>query len=139
MSGVKCVMAFLKIKMDVDALKQELKEVKEELRGIKDDLASGRFSEGERIALRKNMDSLLTEKARLEDKIERAMTPTTSTPVPAPPGNSITLPQVLPLSSIASLTFLMAFLLQNLIVELLITFIYLYIYLPQLYPHQVIL
>jgi len=55
----------LKIKMDVNALEQEIKDVKEELRGIKGDLASGGFSEGERIALSNRQVALLTEKARL--------------------------------------------------------------------------
>jgi len=98
MSGVKCVMAFLKIKMDVNALEQELKEVKDELRGIKDDLASGRFSEGERIALRNDRVALLTRLDKLENVIQALTTSApVPTPVPAPPGNSIFLPS--PLSS----------------------------------------
>ena len=95
--------AFLKIKMDVNALEQEIKEVKDELKGIKDDLASGRFSEGERIALRNDRVALLARLDKLENVIQ-AMTPTapTTVPAPAPPGNSITLPQVLPLASFLS-------------------------------------
>ena len=87
--------------MDVNALEQELKEVKEELRGIKDDLASGRFSEGERIALRNDRVALLARLDKLENVIQ-AMTPTATVPAPAPPGNSITLPQVMPLASFLS-------------------------------------
>ena len=83
-------------------LEQEIKEVKEELRGIKNDLASVGLTEAREGFLTQRQVALLTEKARLEDKLERVMTPTTIAPAPAPPGNSITLPQVLPLSSIAS-------------------------------------
>ncbi len=87
--------------MDVNALEKELKEVKDDLRGIKDDLASGRFSEGERIALRNDRVALLARLDKLENEI-KSLTTTTPTPAPAPPGNSITLPQVLPLASFLS-------------------------------------
>ena len=89
--------------MDVNALEQELKEVKDELKGIKKALSSVGLSDMKESALSNRQVALLTEKARLEDKIERAMTPTApTTPASAPPGNSITLPQVLPLASFLS-------------------------------------
>ena len=93
----------MKIKMDVNALEKELKEVKDELKGIKKALSSVGLSDMKESALSNRQVALLTEKARLEDKIERAMTPTApTTPASAPPGNSITLPQVLPLASFLS-------------------------------------
>jgi hypothetical protein len=91
----------LKIKMDVNALEQELKEVKDELKGIKKALSSVGLSDMKESALRNDRVALLARLDKLENEI-KSLTTSTSTPAPAPPGNSITLPQVLPLSSIAS-------------------------------------
>jgi hypothetical protein len=82
--------------MDVNSLEQGLKVVNDELRGIKEDLVSGRFSEGERIALRNVHDRF----EKLVNAIQALTFAPVPTPAPAPPGNSLTLPQV-PLSPIA--------------------------------------
>ncbi len=117
-NGAAELHAFLKIKMDVNSLEKELQEVKAELKGIKKALSSDGLTEAREGFLTQRQVALLTEKARLEDKIERAMTPTTTTPAPAPPGNSITLPQVLPLSSIVSFLLLPLFLRKNSLLQL---------------------
>ncbi len=82
-------------------LELELQEVKEELRVLKEVRKSVALNTPRDDALHAERLLLLDKEKRLEDKIERAMTPT-AIPAPAPPGNSITLPQVLSLSSIAS-------------------------------------
>jgi len=61
------------------------------------------------IYLRRREESLRQEKLLLMSKNESTIS------APAPPGNSITLPQVLPLSSIAS--FLLAFLLPSFLIR----------------------
>ena len=88
--------------MDVNALEQEIKEVKDELKGIKKALSSDGLTEAREGFLTQRQLALLARLDKLENVIQ-AMTPTTpTTPAPAPPGNSITLPQVLPLASFLS-------------------------------------
>ena len=91
----------MKIKMDVNALEQELKEVKDELKGIKKALSSVGLSDMKESALRNEKVALLARLDKLENVIQ-ALTTSAPVPTPAPPGNSITLPQDLPLASFLS-------------------------------------
>ncbi len=77
-------------------LQIELVVVKQKLNQAEADLRAGTLTSDGFTAL---TNFLRAEKADLEDKLERAMTPTVPTPALAPPGNAITLPQVLPLAS----------------------------------------
>ena len=73
----------------------DLEEVKQKLNQAEADLRAGVLAPDAYTVL---TTGLYAKEARLENQIYGA----TPTPAPAPPGNSITLPQVLPLASFLS-------------------------------------
>jgi hypothetical protein len=79
----------------LSSLQEELKEVKDELKGIRNDLASVVISKEERIALSNRQVALLTELQSLRADIK------SHPDSDKPPGNSITLPQAFPDSSLS--------------------------------------
>ncbi len=80
------------------SLQRDLDNVRQQLAAIQKTLDNDELSDIKDSALRNEKVALLTEKARLEEKLEKALHPIAPT---APQGNSITFPQFLPYSSIA--------------------------------------
>jgi hypothetical protein len=92
-----------------ESLQERLIKVRSRLDTIELQLADDATPEDWRTDIQKEKLLLLEKEKRIEEKLERTLTATTlPTPAPAPPGNSITPPQVLPLAS-----FLLPLFLQN--------------------------
>jgi hypothetical protein len=94
---------------ELSLLKGELQTVATDLNNNRKILAMKGLTATDIVKLSDYQCNLLKRQDKLEDQIKALQTPTATTFVPAPPGNSITLPQVLPLSSIASFLLLPSF------------------------------